>query len=396
MFITSNTIALERLRALERVLTLIETCDQPEEAVERWTYLASAYYWMADFRHSYDVALRRAQQGEQAHQPHQLAMALAWLAWIHASQGSLSASEQALEQAIGARTDTADTALSDLIDYVRALLAAEREHDSDAEQTLQTLLAHPQNRDDNCITCAPLLSVVFLKLEKRDEARRFELQLQSLLAKVPPGTLPTLPIMLALAFLALARSEQALALELYQHLLAFHGYYCWFLVDRVLGLLATNAGNWDAAAAHLASAEATARRERLLPELARTLIARADLEEARGNQDSLLQASTFLGEALDLAEKLAMPKAARELRSRLGLRPCQPEKRRGVPLPAGLTAREVDVLRLVAAGKSNGQIAKALSLSEKTVGNHLTTIFHKTISENRAAAAAFAIRHGLA
>ena len=64
--------------------------------------------------------------------------------------------------------------------------------------------------------------------------------------------------------------------------------------------------------------------------------------------------------------------------------------------PAGLTAREVEVLRLVARGLTSGEIALELKISEKTVGHHLTHIFNKTSSENRAAAAAFAIRHGLA
>lgn len=63
--------------------------------------------------------------------------------------------------------------------------------------------------------------------------------------------------------------------------------------------------------------------------------------------------------------------------------------------PAGLTTREVEVLRLVAQGQTNVQIAQKLVLSEKTVATHLTHIFNKTNSENRAAAAAFAIRHGL-
>jgi DNA-binding CsgD family transcriptional regulator len=66
-----------------------------------------------------------------------------------------------------------------------------------------------------------------------------------------------------------------------------------------------------------------------------------------------------------------------------------------LPYPAGLTAREVEVLRLVARGLTNAQIAQELVLSEKTVATHLTHIFNKTNSENRAAAAAFAIRQGL-
>ena len=64
--------------------------------------------------------------------------------------------------------------------------------------------------------------------------------------------------------------------------------------------------------------------------------------------------------------------------------------------PAGLTAREVEVLRLVVGGLTSGEIARELKISEKTVAHHLTHIFNKTSSENRAAAVAFAIRHGLA
>ena len=63
---------------------------------------------------------------------------------------------------------------------------------------------------------------------------------------------------------------------------------------------------------------------------------------------------------------------------------------------AGLTAREVEVLRLVVRGMTNVQIAHELVLSEKTVATHLSHIFNKTNSENRAGAVAFAIRQGLA
>jgi predicted ATPase/DNA-binding CsgD family transcriptional regulator len=64
--------------------------------------------------------------------------------------------------------------------------------------------------------------------------------------------------------------------------------------------------------------------------------------------------------------------------------------------PAGLTAREVEVLRLVAAGQTDRAIAVALVLSEKTVGHHLASIFRKLDVATRAGAAAFAVRHGLA
>lgn len=65
-------------------------------------------------------------------------------------------------------------------------------------------------------------------------------------------------------------------------------------------------------------------------------------------------------------------------------------------LPAGLTAREAEVLRHVATGKTNREIARALSLSEKTVARHLSNIFAKLDVPSRAAATAFALREGLA
>jgi DNA-binding NarL/FixJ family response regulator len=63
--------------------------------------------------------------------------------------------------------------------------------------------------------------------------------------------------------------------------------------------------------------------------------------------------------------------------------------------PGGLSPREIEVLRLVAAGRSNPEIAAALVLSEKTVARHLSNIFAKLDVGSRTAAAAFAFEHHL-
>ena len=63
--------------------------------------------------------------------------------------------------------------------------------------------------------------------------------------------------------------------------------------------------------------------------------------------------------------------------------------------PAGLTEREVEVLRLVARGSSNPEIAATLVLSEKTVARHLSNIFTKLDVGSRTAAAAYAFENGL-
>ena len=65
-------------------------------------------------------------------------------------------------------------------------------------------------------------------------------------------------------------------------------------------------------------------------------------------------------------------------------------------LPAGLTAREAEVLRLVAAGKTNRDIAVELVISEHTVARHLQNMFAKLGVSTRAAATAFAYSHDLA
>jgi DNA-binding NarL/FixJ family response regulator len=61
----------------------------------------------------------------------------------------------------------------------------------------------------------------------------------------------------------------------------------------------------------------------------------------------------------------------------------------------GLTARELEVLRLVAAGKTNREIAATLVVSEHTVARHVQNIFGKLRVPSRTAATAFAFEHDL-
>ena len=83
---------------------------------------------------------------------------------------------------------------------------------------------------------------------------------------------------------------------------------------------------------------------------------------------------------------------------KLGAKPSRQEAEQLLrpALPGGLTAREAEVLGLVASGRSNLQIAAALVLSEKTVARHLSNIFTKIGVTSRTAAAAYAFEHGLA
>ena len=63
--------------------------------------------------------------------------------------------------------------------------------------------------------------------------------------------------------------------------------------------------------------------------------------------------------------------------------------------PDGLTHREVEVLRLIARGQSNRQMAATLGISAKTAGTHVENIYAKIGTSNRAAASMYAVQHGL-
>jgi DNA-binding CsgD family transcriptional regulator len=92
--------------------------------------------------------------------------------------------------------------------------------------------------------------------------------------------------------------------------------------------------------------------------------------------------------------------AARDVFARLGAAPDLArletlDRRDGAAAGHGLTARELEVLRLVAAGKTNRAIATSLVLAEKTVDRHVTNLYAKLGVSSRAAATAYAYQHRL-
>jgi DNA-binding NarL/FixJ family response regulator len=159
------------------------------------------------------------------------------------------------------------------------------------------------------------------------------------------------------------------------------------------GLAAAILARGDAATArrHLADAEAQARTSGMRPELALTLLQRGVLERDVLADEGGRQ---FISEGLRLCAELGMQTLGQRLLRPLQATPARRAKRE--TRHRGLSEREMEVLRLVAKGLTNHEIAQALILSEKIVARRLTHIFAKTGVENRAGATAYALNHGLA
>jgi DNA-binding CsgD family transcriptional regulator len=97
------------------------------------------------------------------------------------------------------------------------------------------------------------------------------------------------------------------------------------------------------------------------------------------------------GQAMTIQETIALALTMHESAALLS----QPQKEVSA-LVAGLTSREAEVLRLLAQGQSNKEIAAELVLSVRTVERHITNLYGKIDARGKADATAYAIRHGLA
>jgi len=172
--------------------------------------------------------------------------------------------------------------------------------------------------------------------------------------------------------------------------------------NHMLGLLAQTAGMMNEASSHYAECIAFSREAGYLPELASTCHDYAVMLLDRGSPDDLGKARALLEEAVLITEKLGMKmllEKIREAEARLD------ERAAGEPAshapgrthaPDGLTEREVEVLKLVAKGFNNAEVAEFLNISRRTVSTHLSHVYEKTGTANRTEATAYAVRQGLA
>jgi DNA-binding NarL/FixJ family response regulator len=168
---------------------------------------------------------------------------------------------------------------------------------------------------------------------------------------------------------------------------------CYGAAAHYLGMLAATRERWPEAEQHFQQALAMNGSQGARPWLAHTRYQYALMLSRRRAAGDREQAQQLLDQALASADRLAMQSLAAKI---TGLR----RRVRSGPdtaaaYPDGLSRREVEVLRLIAAGQDNREIADSLFISRNTVAAHIRNILGKTATANRTEAAAYASRHAL-
>jgi DNA-binding NarL/FixJ family response regulator len=151
-------------------------------------------------------------------------------------------------------------------------------------------------------------------------------------------------------------------------------------------------GDWLKAQEHFEQALAMNKRIGARSALAYTRHDYAAMLLARGEPGDREHAAKLLRASLESAQQIGM----KALEERAARRLAELSGGACAGLPDELTGREAEVLRLMAIGRSNADIATVLSISLNTVATHVRNILAKTDCANRTEAAAYAMRHGLA
>lgn len=199
----------------------------------------------------------------------------------------------------------------------------------------------------------------------------------------------------SIALLA-ARNTKAAA-NMLEKLSAFSGW--WDIhggisADHVLGMLAALCAQPDVAAGHFEKAIEMCRKAGFKPALALTCCDYAEMLAAGHHDPDLVKRTDLIDEGARIANELSMhPLIQRfdELSTRVGA--SSQDSR--LDNPDGLSERELEVLRLLAVGMTNQNIADELFISRYTVNRHTANIYSKIDAANRAEAATYASRHNL-
>lgn len=386
--------------ALERALALAQSLDDPAVAAEACAHLANLAAWRGDLEQSRTLSLQRAAHARRTQDLFHLRHVYAWLGFQDTLQGRWADAERWFaEQAPIVEELPGPEPRATLLTY-RGVLHYLQGAFETADELLRAVVALLKPTGSRTLVWhLGWHGLVLAELGEHNGALSCLTELQRLTELLDPQSRAR---GLALAQLAVGYwrlGEHARAAACYPALRLFQGQCSPVLIDRGLALAALAGGDHDAARRHIADAEQLARGAGMRPELALTLVQRAALDQ-HGPPGSAVAGPTDSDRAMRLCAELGMEELGRRFLAggapaRGGAAP--PSRQPARPAAAaGLSPREREVLRLVAQGRTNREIAALLVISEKTVARHLTNIFTKIGVTNRAGATAYALTSGLA
>lgn len=370
-----------------------------EMAMETLTWSLLFQMVVGDER-NWDAAFQRLEGlAQQFRQPFYLAHAAGMRATLAVMRGRFQEAERLAQRAldVGARVKGVDPSWM----YGLQMFTLRREQGR-LHEVAPALTAFLQRKPAG-LTWRPGLAAIYSELGREAEARaEFELLAEDDFKSFPQDGL--WPICLAyLSEACCFLGDGRRAAVLYQFLQRFDG-YCIYpgggltfygAAARYLGMLAATMTDWTAAARHFEDAlvmdTKTGARTWLAHgqhEYAKMLLARragGDRERAVSLMDQALATTREFGMRALEARLVALDRQAQ----------APPASPAAVLYPDDLTQREVEVLRLLAAGMTNQGIAHALFISASTVAHHVSNIMSKIGAANRTAAANYAHAQGL-
>jgi DNA-binding CsgD family transcriptional regulator/tetratricopeptide (TPR) repeat protein len=408
-----NQFAAEDTRATASALVRLgEAMGDRERALEGRLFLLWNSLWRGDFATMEAEFADFARLTEELRQP----FYLWWTAGHHAMLALLGGRFAEAETLAGEARALGQRTRSEAAErgYWWQIFAIRREQGRLAEVADELRAIARQFPSQEPWQC--LMPLLDCELDNAAEARS---ALERIFAEMFQGlrSLDTTSMTAALLFAQVCAhlGDRTRADALYDLLLPYSGNtppthppfcVCTGPVSRYLGLLAATLGRWAEAATHFDDALAMHIRTDARPLLAHTrreyaamLLARLEAEgrgrPGDGTAGIAARARELLDGAAALYDELEMEHFAARARALLadsalaGVTPARSA------YPDGLSEREVEVLRLLAAGRSNREIGAELVLSVRTVERHIANIYLKTDTHTRTRATLYALEHHL-
>jgi DNA-binding CsgD family transcriptional regulator/tetratricopeptide (TPR) repeat protein len=397
----------EAIRLQQQAHQLYLTVGDPYRAALGAQGLGIIYQTLGEM----EAAERYTQRGIELARRYGASYVIGWLTWnqgIRAlMQGEWEKSATLLQQAYYEGQRQENTRLLPVVLQAQAILQFKRGYWQEAEQLFQNGLQTAENTDWLVSTIA-LYGYFLAVTGRREEASRQLERAQELTEPIGFSGTFFLPFLVE-GYLHLDTAERAI--EYRGRMKTMQGFlYYGLSVDRILGEMAVIGRDWKEAERAFARGIQICRRANNQPEEAMIRYEQARMAVIQGREER--QVRIYCTQARKLFVQYDMQRAvvlvdtlvegiqslqARTEQSEEAVSTSRKVVIQGVEqgLEVRLTAREREVLQLVAEGHTDREVANVLVLSPRTVNRHLSNIFVKLDVAGRAAAVAYAIRQGM-